>query len=137
MPSYATSLLPSNTGLALGAPNQLWNLWVQFLNGGTPVNSSTSAVAWSATPSFAATTFFSVFTITLFGNVSASTFTSAIPGLVLFQITQDSVGNRTFVWPTQFNAPSNLGIAPNTTTTQLFYYDGTNAWPIATGVSYP
>jgi hypothetical protein len=106
------------------------------VNGGTAVSQSVTANSFSSTPSFTATVPISVQTMTLTGNVTSSTF-SGVVGVVIFQITQDSTGSRTFVWPTNFKQAGAPGSVANSVTTQLFFYDGTNAWPLGPGVVYP
>lgn len=136
MPSYNTNVLPTSTGLNLGASNQQWNAFLNLLNNGTPVSQSVQTITFSATPSFSTSAPISVFALTLIGNVTSSTF-SGVPGLVIFQITQDATGGRTFAWPLHFNQPIVPGINANAVTTQLFYFDGATAWPLTPGVVYP
>lgn len=95
--------------------------------GGVTVPSAT--VSFSATPTFNAATV-SKFYITLTGNVTSSTLTGSVKDqLVIFAISQDGVGSRTFAWPTNVKGQS---IAPGAglTSTQAFTSDGTNLWPI-------
>ncbi|HEV7672995.1 MAG TPA: hypothetical protein VGQ12_00550 [Candidatus Angelobacter sp.] len=107
-------------------PNVMVLPAVSFV-GAVTVPSST--VTFSATPTFNAATV-SKFYITLTGNVTSSTLTGAVKDqLVIFVISQDGVGSRTFAWPTNVKGQS---IAPGAglTSTQAFSSDGTNLWPI-------
>jgi hypothetical protein len=95
--------------------------------GGVTVPSST--VTFSATPTFNAATV-SKFYITLTGNVTSSTLTGSVKDqLVIFVISQDGVGGRTFVWPTNVKGQS-IATGAGQTSTQAFTSDGTNLWPI-------
>ena len=94
------------------------------------------AVAFSATPTFNAA-LGSTFKITLTGNVTSSTLAGAQAGQILiFEITQDGVGSRSFVWPANVLNPdaiegSNNGAGKRFT--QAFRWDSTSskAVPIA------
>lgn len=136
MGTVNANFLPATTGLNLGSQNQQWNAYLNLVNGGSPVNMSVTAVPWTASPAFVTTSLLTIVTMLLTGNVSSSTFTGA-PGLVIFQLTQDSTGGRTFSWPTNFLQPSIPGRAANQATMQMFFYDGTNAWPLGPAVVYP
>lgn len=100
--------------------------------GGTPSQFSQVNTAFSATPTFTSTLGPSLFTITLTGNVTSSTLVVNAPAPVLlaFEIIQDSVGGRTFVWPTNVANGALPGLLPNSKTFQLFMFDGTNAYPL-------
>lgn len=88
-------------------------------------------VAFSATPTFngaLGTSFF----ITLTGNVTSSTFSNGVKGqLYTFVISQDGVGGRTFVWPTNVKQPGVPDPTISIVNTQTFIFDGTNLRPIA------
>jgi len=88
----------------------------------------TTAVTFSATPTFNAATFASpTFTMTLTGNVTSSTVSNPIPGqIITFVLTQDATGSRTFAWPTNFKAASNVDGTASSISVQSFVYDGTN-----------
>ncbi|HJX51910.1 MAG TPA: hypothetical protein VJ801_04010 [Polyangia bacterium] len=61
------------------------------------------------------------FDLTLTGNVSSSTLVNPVSGQwLVFLISQDSVGNRTFVWPTTLTNPGPIGPQPYTTSVQAF-----------------
>lgn len=96
-----------------------------------------TAVAFSATPVFDASTFpFPTFTITLTGNVTSSSVINPTNGQhIAFKITQDGTGGHTFAWPTNFKDPS--AIAPDATlvSIQEFVYDGTNWRPTGPGIT--
>lgn len=131
MGTFNANILPTTTGLSLGSAMQQW-----LVNGSAPLVSQVNSVGFSSTPAFIGTSAFSVFTMILSGNVTSSTFSAPI-GLVLFQITQDNTGGRTFAWPASFQQPGEIGSAANQTTTQLFYFDGTLGWPLASEVLTP
>jgi hypothetical protein len=96
-----------------------------------------STVTFSATPTFTAATF-SAFKLTLTGNVTSSTLSGATAGQTLvFEIIQDATAGRTFVWPTNVKGGMdvfNAGGLTNQVATQLFYYDGTNAYALTSGM---
>jgi len=104
---------------------------LQDLGGIDPVD---TAVTYSATPTFTATSQDQLFTMTLTGNVTSSTLVMAgmpVPSLVTFELTQDATGSRTFVWPTNvLNAPT-IASPANTVTVAHFVWDGTNAYNVA------
>lgn len=86
-------------------------------------------VAFSSTPTFDGSLGNS-FKITLTGNVGSSTLSNVADGqLLLFEIIQDSTGNRTFVWPSNTSGGMDLSqgpaIAANAVVVQMFMYDGT------------
>lgn len=85
-------------------------------------------VTWSATPSFASAVP-SMFVITLTGNVTGSTFptTGVVAGLIFdFQIIEDAVGGRSFVWPGNVFGTCQIDAAalPNTVYMQEVIYLG-------------
>lgn len=100
-----------------------------------------AVVAYVAAPAFPASATVGSFKITLTGNVTSSTLTGATAGqLIVFEIIQDATGGRTFVWPTNVkNAMSITGQAAgaNEVSTQMFYYDGTNAYAVGPGLVSP
>jgi hypothetical protein len=87
-----------------------------------------AVVGFSASPTFDASTFaFPTFTMTLTGNVTSSSVSNARAGQrIIFVLTQDIVGGRTFAWPANFKAPSNVDGTANSVSVQGFVYDGTN-----------
>lgn len=88
-------------------------------------------VTFSATPNFNAA-LGSTFKITLTGNVTSSTLTGALTDQILiFEITQDGTGGRTFVWPANVKNPGTIDTSAGVKNIQMFRYDGSNAWPIA------
>lgn len=137
MGSVNANIIPASTGLSLGSQNQRWNGWLSVLNSGTPVNASVTNLAFSVSPVFSVSTFFSVFTITLTGNVASSAVTGTTQGFIVVQIRQDGVGGRTFAWPASFQQPVVVGSSASQVTTQLFYFDGVSAWPLGPGVLTP
>jgi hypothetical protein len=97
-------------------------------------------VGFSATPAFPASTQIQLFKMTLTGNVSSSTLTLAgltAPCLVIFAITQDATGGRTFAWPSNVLAGPVINPGANETTSQLFFWDGTNAIALGAGAVNP
>jgi hypothetical protein len=90
-------------------------------------------VAYSATPTFNAASA-SVFQITLTGNVTSSTLSGAVAGqFLLFQIIENGTGGYTFVWPSNVKGAMGITTAASTRNQQLFWFDGTNAYPVAPG----
>jgi hypothetical protein len=88
------------------------------------------AIAFSATPTFNAA-LGSTFKITLTGNVTSSTLAGAQAGQILiFEITQDGVGGRSFVWPANVLNPEAIDPAVNGAGkrfTQAFRWDSTSS----------
>lgn len=92
-------------------------------------NEILNTLAFSATPAF---NFLlgPVQSITLTGNVTSSTISGATAGMLLvFCIIQDGVGGRTFAWPANVKGDIISGTA-SIHNVQVFYYDGTTAWPV-------
>jgi hypothetical protein len=107
-------------------PNTMVLPAVSF-SGGVVVPSAT--IAFSATPTFNAGSV-SKFYISLSGNVTSSTLSGAVKDqLLIFVISQDGVGSRSFSWPTNVKGQA-IASGAGLTSTQAFSYDGTNAWPI-------
>jgi hypothetical protein len=95
----------------------------------TPADiSGVTNVAFSATPTFDASTFMQpTFTITLTGNVTSSTIINPSNGeRIVFVITQDGTGSRTFAWPANTKGSSIISGDANSVSVQEFVYDGTN-----------
>lgn len=122
---------------------------VKFSNGGIPtpftlgdfslsdgqqLATTICTVVFAATPTFNTAGPCSIFEMTLTGNVTSSTITGASSGrLIVFRITQDAVGGRTFAWPANVDSPPTVNSAPNSSTEATFYYDGVATWwPILT-----
>jgi hypothetical protein len=86
------------------------------------------ATSFSATPTFDASSFLEpTFTITLTGNVTGSTVNNPTNGQkIVFIITQDGTGGRSWTWPANFKGTCNIGPDANSVTVQEFVYDGTN-----------
>lgn len=90
----------------------------------TTLSGAVNAMAFSATPTFTAGSY-SIFTMTLAGNVSASTITGGRIGQeIAFEFCQNGIGGFTLAWPSTFvNAP----VLPTTASTCIspsFFYDG-------------
>jgi len=91
------------------------------------------AVPYSPTPTFTDVAENMLFTITLTGNASATPLTAVgviPPGLIIFQITQDSVGGRSFSWPANVGGGAAVNQSANAVTTQQFFWDGTEAYAL-------
>jgi hypothetical protein len=85
-----------------------------------------TAVAFSATPVFDASTFaFPTLTITLTGNVTSSSITNPTAGqIITFIITQDGTGGRTFAYPSNVKCESAIGTDASSVSVQSFIYTG-------------
>lgn len=105
--------------------------------GGTGSAAGYTSVTFSATPLFTAlSNTVDAWTITLTGNVTSSTLASATAGQRLgFKICQDGTGSRTFAWPTGFANAADISPTALACTKQEFFWDGTNAIPVATATS--
>lgn len=93
-------------------------------------NTTTTPVTFSSTPSFNITSQVQLFTITLTGNATALPLTATtgvqVPSIVIFQITEDNVGNHTFTWPSNmYGAP--ISISANSISLQTFIWNGSIA----------
>ena len=86
-------------------------------------------VAFAATVVFDGTTYNS-FELTLTGNVTSSSYNGSVPGLITFKWIQDATGGRTFAYPANIKNGEPPDTTPNAISTQTFYFDGTNAYPI-------
>ena len=90
----------------------------------------TTVVPYSPTPAFQVAAQNQLFEITLTGNASAQPLTFVgitPPSYIIFQITQDSSGNHTWSWPANSTGGCTINAAANSTTQQMFIYDGFNA----------
>lgn len=65
----------------------------------------------------------------LTGNVTLTVTNAAAGQMLSFQWIQDATGSRTVTYPAAFQTPAQPFYAANSTTTQLFWFDGTNYWP--------
>jgi hypothetical protein len=128
--TVATNFYPVTSGLSLGSQAQRW-----LLNGQAPLTVGPPvAVPFSATPAFTATIGgLVVFSMTITGNVTASALTLPTAALVIFQLTQDATGNRTFAWPPNLFGGGTVQGPAGQVYTQHFYFDGTNAWALGPG----
>jgi hypothetical protein len=81
-------------------------------------------VSFSATPIFDASRGLE-FKLTLTGNVTSSTFINGMlgPSLIAFRLVQDSVGGRTFVWPSNVRNGGIINNLANGRSSQLFAGD--------------
>lgn len=98
----------------------------------------TTVVTYSATPTFTDISQNQLFQITLLGNAAAlplSVVGVTPPGLITFQITQDSSGGHTFTWPANVIGGAPIGLNANQVTTQQFIWNGTNATAIGPAVT--
>ena len=88
---------------------------------------SLTTVAFSATPTFDASTAAS-FKLTLTGNVTSSTLSNVVAGEpVSFEICQDATGGRIFVPPANVLNMGTIVSTANACSTQEFWFDGSNA----------
>ena len=88
---------------------------------------SLTTVAFSATPTFDASTAAS-FKLTLTGNVTSSTLSNAVAGEpISFEICQDATGGRTFVPPANVLNMGTIVSTASACSTQEFWFDGSNA----------
>lgn len=95
-----------------------------------------TVVSFSATPTFTRSTNLQIWELTLTGNVTSSTTSGlAAADVLVFKLCQDGTGGRTFAWPTGFSAASAPSSTLSTCTQQSFYWDGSAAVPITTGIS--
>lgn len=96
--------------------------------------STNTAVAFSATPTFTTTLQNQLFSMTLTGNVSSSTLNMnavAAPSIITFELTQDATGGRTFAWPSNVVGSPAVSPIPSSVSVLPFIWDGTNARPIS------
>lgn len=97
---------------------------------GGGVSQLTTNVAYSATPTFADASQNQLFTITLTGSATSQPLTAVgvvPPGLVTWQITQDTFGGHTFSWPANTVGGATICPSANCVTQQTFLWNGTNA----------
>ena len=138
MPTYSANLLPDTTGRDLGNPSQKWDGYFQNVQVDTLTvfgSGSLANVTYSATPNFDLSVAPSQ-KMTLTGNVTNSTTSGATAGrLYTFSITQDGTGSRTFAWPVTFKGATTVDSTASTSTTQLFWYNGTNFIGFASAIT--
>lgn len=99
-----------------------------------------TTVSFSATPTFTALAQNQLFKMTLTGNVTSSSISMSgisVPALVTFELTQDGTGGRTFTWPGNVVGGAQILTAANAITTQAFYWDGTDLYPMVGSGSIP
>lgn len=109
---------------------------VNGLGGGA--STLTTVVPFSSTPTFTDISQNQLFTITLTANAAAlplSVVGVIPPGLITFQITQDSSGGHTFAWPSNVVGGAPIGLNANQVTTQEFVWNGTNATAVGSGIT--
>ena len=128
--------------------NAGWALLNQFLTGNAPISglniqgnavisgtltagyisgvipTGVVLVSFSATPIFDASRGLE-FKLTLTENVTSSTFINGTlgPSLIAFRLVQDSVGGRTFVWPSNVRNGGIINNLANGRSSQLFAVD--------------
>lgn len=116
-------------GVIGGTNNATLNVPLYATGLATPV----TVVSFSTTPTFSASEA-GAFQITLTGNVSSSTLSGATAGqFLLFRVIEDGTGGRTFTWPTNVKGAMAITETAGAVNQQLFYFDGTNAYPVAPG----
>lgn len=121
-----TIQVKSYGGIKCSAGSNIYS--INGIGGGVTV--LTTAVPYSSTPTFNVAAQNQLFTITLSG-IATSQPLSVVgvtpPGLITFQITQDSVGGHAFTWPSNLIGGCVIGSSANQVTTQQFTWNGTNA----------
>jgi hypothetical protein len=114
-----------------GAVNCVGGSTVYVVNGiGGGGSVLTTNVTWSSTPLFTDQSQIQLFTITLAGNTTALPLVVTgvtPPGLITFQITENSTGGWSFVWPSNMVGGAQIGTNANQVTTQSFIWNGTTA----------
>ena len=147
--SNATQIQGRNVSANAPADTQalIWNAglnqWIPTnqTGGGGGASFGYVAVGFSATPTFTPSPVGScTFEMTLTGNVTSSTFTTAglsAGTLMTFILNQDATGGRTFQYPTGFQGATVIGSFPNQSTSQQFLYNGSVFKATSIGVSYP
>lgn len=93
-------------------------------------------VTYSATPTFTVNSGVTNFTITLTGNVTSSTFSSAAVGFGSFSVCQDVSGSHTFAYPANFVGFPVVTSTGSGCTRTAWHYDGTSVYAMA-GVTGP
>jgi hypothetical protein len=87
------------------------------------VRTNLSLVSYSPNPVFNAA-LNTKFQMTLTGNVASSTLTGAQAGdIIQMCLIQDSVGNRSFVWPSNMIGATNISLAANSATVLSFFVE--------------
>jgi hypothetical protein len=115
---------------AAGTPGT-WNE-IAGGSGGSSFAPASTTVTYSATPTFGVTASIQEFNMTLSGNVTASTLSSAAAGdILIFNVCQNATGGYTFVWPTGFSAASAISSTASTCTTEIFTWNGSSATLVA------
>jgi hypothetical protein len=116
---------------AFGSTIGTWN----GIGGGA--STQTTPVAYAATPTFTDTSQNQLFTFTLNGAAAAlplSVVGVTPPGLITFQITENSTGGYTFGWPPNVIGGAPINTAANAVTTQEFVWNGTTATALGPGM---
>jgi hypothetical protein len=96
-------------------------------NGGSTL---TTVVASTTTPTFVIQAQAQMFQMTLTGDTAANPLSAVgivTPSFVIFQLTQDAIGNHQWTWPANVNGGSPIGLAANQITTQMFVWNGSVA----------
>jgi hypothetical protein len=124
-----------------GGVNCAYGSTVATVNGiGGGASTQTTPVAYSTAPTFTDTSQNQLFTFTLNGNAAAlplSVVGVTPPGLITFQITENSTGGYTFAWPPNVIGGAPINISANVVTTQEFIWNGTNATAIGPAMYGP
>lgn len=66
----------------------------------------------------------SIYQVTLTADVTSNVFAALTPGIIIFDIQQDAVGNHQWVWPSIVEGGGTISWLPTTKSTQIFLYDG-------------
>jgi len=105
---------------------------VDGIGGGT--TTLTTIVPYAAVVTFTDAAQNQLFKLTLTGNATSNPLTATgvtPPGIIFFQITQDSSGGHTFAWPANTVGGCTIASGANSVTMQEFVWNGSTA--IATG----
>lgn len=95
-----------------------------------------TTVNFSATPTFTRSTQIQEWAITLTGNVTSSSVSGAVAAdIFVFNICQDGMGGRTFVWPATFGQAATVSPTAGICTKQTFYWSGSAAIALTPGVT--
>ena len=71
-----------------------------------------------------------IFNLTLTGNATATASNAAVGSVFIVRISQDGSGNHTFSWPSGFSQACAVDPTASVSTTQMFFWDGSNADPM-------
>jgi hypothetical protein len=144
MPTFSNDLAPDTTGRKVGLPDARFDGNFRDLNvtgivSGNFQGLSIYALGAPVLVPFSATPIFdlnghSAFKIVLTGNVTSPAFINPSAGqLVMIEIVQDAIGNRSFAWPANVRGGMAIGTLGSEISAQLFLYDGAQYIPLTPG----